>query len=163
MCRQQDQLKLSLCNSFSRIFLYRMPHLSLRWLHSQRNCQSLERLVGLNGLWSRDCPLGLMPIISGHAGNLWSISYQVQNMQVAAICLSGAGGAFKGSFLQGLHCHFSDLVVHGQSFGHTPGPRHHHQGICINASLLCLIVQLKIVVGNAGHPLVTYGIQLCYC
>ena len=37
----------------------------------------------------RVCPLGLMPIISGHAGNLQSFSYQVQDVQVTAICLSG--------------------------------------------------------------------------
>ena len=36
-------------DSFDRIFLYRMPHLNLRWLHSRRNCQSLGGSVSLNG------------------------------------------------------------------------------------------------------------------
>ena len=39
----------------------------------------------------RVCPLGLMPIICGHAGNLWTITVWVQDMQIAAVHLSGAG------------------------------------------------------------------------
>ena len=73
-----------------------------------------------------------MPIISGHAGNLQSIFYWVQDMQVAAIHLSGAGGAFAGSFLQGLHCCHSDSVMCAQVLGMHLGQDTLNQGIHIN-------------------------------
>ena len=110
----------------------------------------------------RVCPLGLMPIISGHAGDLWNVSYWVQDMQVAALHLNGAGRAFGGGFLQSSYCCCSDLVVYAQSFWHTPRQRHPGQGVHINVSLPWPIVQLKIVDGKVSHPSVTHGIQLCH-
>ena len=88
-------------------------------------------------------PLGLMPIMSDHMGNLQRISYWVQDVQFTAICLSGAGGVFEDGFLQGSHCHCNDLVVCAHCFGHTSRPRHPQQSICINVSLPCPIVQLR--------------------
>ena len=43
----------------------------------------------------RVLPLGLMPIISGHADNLQTILYQVQDAQVAALCLKGLAGPLR--------------------------------------------------------------------
>ena len=40
-------------------------------------------------------------------------------------------------------------------------PGHHQQGICINVSLPCSIVQLKIIIGKAFHQVMTCSIQLC--
>ena len=172
---QQDKLKLDPCDSFGRIFLCRMPHLSLRWLCSQRNCWSSGRLVCFSGHWlrvpflhphnheaqNRVCPLGLVPIISDHTGDLWSVSYQVQDMQVTAICFSGSGWAFEASLLQGLYWHCSDSVVCAQSIGHTSRSRHPQQGICIHVSLPCPVVQFKTVTGKANPPSVTHSVQLC--
>ena len=73
-------------------FYNRMPYLSLRWLHSQRSCQSSGLdWQSLSEHWPRSSPassqshetqdrvclLGLMPIISGHAGDLQTIPYRV--------------------------------------------------------------------------------------
>ena len=106
----------------------------------------------------RVCPLGLTPIVSSHASNLWAISYWVQDGKVTAICLNGAGGAFKGGLLQGLHSHCGDSVVCAQSLWHAAGPRHPQQGILIDVSILSPVVQLEIIVGKAGHPSITHGI-----
>ena len=57
------------------------------------------------------CPLGLMPIVSSHTSNLWTISYQIQDIQVTAVCLNGAGEALEASLLHGSHCCGSDSVV----------------------------------------------------
>ena len=57
------------------------------------------------------CPLGLAPVISGHASDLWTIPNWVQDMQITAICFNGAHGALEGGLLHSLHCHYSDLEV----------------------------------------------------
>ena len=111
----------------------------------------------------RVCQLGLMPIISGHVGNLQTIPYWVQDVQVTAVYLNRAHRAFKGSLLHGSHHHYSDLVVCVQSIKHTSGPGHPWQGICIIVSLPSSIVQLKVIIGKAGHPAMTHSIQLCHC
>ena len=40
-------------DSLGSIFLYRMLHLRLRWLHFQRNCQSSGGAVSLSWCWPR--------------------------------------------------------------------------------------------------------------
>ena len=69
----------------------------------------------------QDLPFWPDANLSSHAGDLQAISYQVQDMQVAAIHLSRAGGACEGSFLQGSYCHCSDLMVCAWSLGMHPG------------------------------------------
>ena len=59
----------------------------------------------------RVCSLGLVPIISGHAGNPWTVPYWVQDVQVTPLWLSGAYWAFKGGLLHCLHNYCSDLVL----------------------------------------------------
>ena len=84
-------------------------------------------------------------------------------MQITAICFDGAHGAFQGSFLHSSHCHCSDLQVSDQGVGCAPWPGHPLQGIHIDIGLPCPIVQLKVVIGQAGHPSVTHSIQLGHC
>ena len=107
------------------------------------------------------CLLGLMLITGGHAGNLWTIPYQVQYAQVVAVCLNEACRTFEGGLLHGSHHHCCDPVVCVQSIGNISGPGHPLQGICINVSLPCSTVQLKVIIGKAGHPAMTHIIQLC--
>ena len=70
--------------------------------------------------------------------------------------------ALVGGLWHGIHCYSSNFVVGSQSVGHTAGPGHPQQGICINVCLIHSIVQLKIVDGKAGHPAMTHCIQLCH-
>ena len=42
------------------------------------------------------CPLSLLPIAGGHAGDLQTVFYQVQDAQVAAVCLNRTHGSLKG-------------------------------------------------------------------
>ena len=164
-------------DSLGRVFLYRMPHLSLRWLCSQRSCQSSGRYVGLSWHWPRVpscsiiitrlkdqiCPLSLLPVIYGHASDLQTVLDRVQDAQITAICFDGTHEAYEGSLLHGSHGHCSDLEVSGQGIGHPPGPGHPQQGIGIDIGFPCPIIQLKIVVGQAAHPSVTCSIQLAHC
>ena len=50
------------------MFLYRMPCLSLRWLHCQRSCWSSGGSVGLNGHWPR-VPSCILTITWPRAGS----------------------------------------------------------------------------------------------
>ena len=58
--------------SFGRVFLYRMPYLSLRWLHSWRNCQSSGGLVSFNGLWPRVPSVSLQSQGPGPGSACWA-------------------------------------------------------------------------------------------
>ena len=40
-----------------------------------------------------------MSVFYGHAGDLLTVLYGVQDVQIAAVCLYGAYGAFEGSLL----------------------------------------------------------------
>ena len=58
------------CNrTLGRVFLYRMPHLSLRWLHSQMYCQSSRGSVCLSWHWPRvlSCNLAITRLKTGSA------------------------------------------------------------------------------------------------
>ena len=74
------------------------------------------------------CPLGLLPIISGHRGDLQTVPYQV-----AAVCLNSTHRALEGGLLHGSHHCYGDSVVCAQYIGHTsiwaraPWTRHLHQ------------------------------------
>ena len=57
------------------------------------------------------CPLGLVPVIYGHASDLLTIPYWVQDVQIAAICFNGAHRVLEGGLLHGLHCHCNDQRV----------------------------------------------------
>ena len=135
---QQDQLKLGLLGFFGWDFLYRMPYPSLRWLCSQRKCQSAGELVSFNGLCPR-VPSGILAFIrprtrsaywtcdnhlwSCRWPDLWTIPYWVQDMQVAVVCLNGADRTFKDRLLYSSHYHCSDLVMYAWTVGHTSRPR----------------------------------------
>ena len=104
MCGQQDQLKLGFLGVLGQEFSVQnaSPQLELiafstgtgrawaGWL--VYTCSVLGSNPCNHEAQDRVCPLGLMTIISSHAGNLRAVSYWVQDMQVAAICLTGAGG-----------------------------------------------------------------------
>ena len=47
--------------------------------------------------------------------------------------------------------------------GMHPPPGHPQKGICINISLPCPIIQLKVVICQTGNPSVTHSIQLGCC
>ena len=106
------------------------------------------------------CPLGLVPVTYGHANDPWTIPYWVQDAQIAAICFNGACEALTGGLLHGSYSCCTDLEVGVWDIGDAPWPGHPLQGICINISLPCPIIQLKVVTGQAGHPSVTHSIQL---
>ena len=57
------------------------------------------------------CPLGLAPVIYGHASDLQTIPYWVQDTQIGAICFNGAWGALMGGLLHGLNHHCNDPEV----------------------------------------------------
>ena len=80
-------------------------------------------------------------------------------MQIAAICFGGAHAALDGSLLHGSHCHCSDLEVGAQGIRHALWLGHPFQGIHIDIHLPCPVVQLKVVLGQAGQPLMTHCIQ----
>ena len=79
---------------------------------------------------------------------------------MAAIGFGWAHRAFESGLLHSSDCHCSDLDLGVWRIRHAPWPGHSQQGIHINIGLLCPIIQLKIVVGQAGHQLVTCSIQL---
>ena len=107
--------------------------------------------------------LSMLPIVGGYAGNLQTIPYGVQDMQVVGVCLKRTHGVLEGDLLHGLqHC-CNDSVVCAQSIGHTLGPGHPQQGILSNVGLPCSIIQLKTIIGKAGHPTMAHDIQLCCC
>ena len=86
-------------DSLGRTFLYKMPHFSLKWLCSQRNCKSLGWVGWL--VWAlaqgpflhphnhltqdRACQLVLLPINSSYTGVLQTVLHWVQDMQAAAM------------------------------------------------------------------------------
>ena len=55
--------------------------------------------------------LGLVPFIYGHASDLCTVPYCVQDAQIATIHFNGACGALKDGFLHSSYCCCSDLKV----------------------------------------------------
>ena len=76
-------------DSFGRTFLYRMLHLRVRWWCSQRSFQSLGGSVSLYRHRPK-VPFSKSP------DPRQTVLYHVQDMQVTAVCLSGAHGALEG-------------------------------------------------------------------
>ena len=81
-------------------------------------------------------------------------------MQITALCFNGAHGSLDSGLLHGSHCHCSDLEVGVKGIRHAPQPAHPQQGICINISPCCPIIQSKVVICQTSHPPVTHSIQL---
>ena len=109
-------------DSFGRIFLHRMSHLSLRWLHLQRNCWSSGGLVSLSLHWPRlpSYSLAITRPKAGSTSQAWCLSSMV--MQVT--CRPSPTGSRT--------CR-SQLYAWGW-------PGHPQQGICIDISLSCPII-----------------------
>ena len=160
-------------DSLGRVFLYRMPCLSLRWLCSHRYCHSLGGSVCLSWHWLRVpscsltmtrlktmiCSLNLMPVIYGQASDLQTVLYWFQDMQITAMGFDWACRAFKSSLLHSSYCCCSDLDVGVKYPTCTPArtlsTEHPHQywsSMPYNTT--------ENVVGQAGHPLVTCSIHL---
>ena len=45
----------------------------------------------------------------------------------------------------------------------TVSAMHTWQGICVDIGLPTLLIQLKVVIGQAGYPMVTCSVQLGHC
>ena len=69
-------------DSLGRVILYRMPQLSLRWLHSQRNCQSSGGSVGLSWHMPRVpyCSLLITRLKTGSGHWAWCQSSMVKQV-----------------------------------------------------------------------------------
>ena len=113
----KDPLKLGFLGVFGQEFsIQNVPPKPESGCILEGTGRGSDVLVGLHGLWPRvpSCILAVMglrtgsalwvwlPIISSYAGNLQAIPYQIQDVQVPAICLNRSGEAFEGGFLQGL-------------------------------------------------------------
>ena len=102
-----------------------------------------------------------MPVLYGHTGNLLTVLDCIQDVQIAAGDLYGAYWPLKGSLLYSLHCCGCDLIgAVPELSGLHPGQDIHQQGICINIGFSGLIVQLEIVICQAGDPAMAGCIQL---
>ena len=98
-----------------------------------------------------------MSVLQGHTGDLLTVLDCVQNMQITTVGLNGTCRAFEGSLL---HCCSCDLEMSTWVVRHASWPGHPWQGVCIYVCLSCLVVQPKVVVGQAGNPAMTGCIQL---
>ena len=116
-----------------------MPCLSLRWLHSLRNCHSSEDQLSWVGIGSEFHPVALQwqdsrpdlhtkPAAShlSHASDLHTVLYWIQDAQIIAIGFNWVHGAFKSGLLYGPYCCHSDLDVCVCSIRHTPFTGHPH-------------------------------------
>ena len=128
-------------DSFGWDFLNRMPHLSLKWLHSQKNCQSSGGSVSLSWHWPRVPSCNALSITRIKTrSDCWAWHQSSMVIQVTCMDLSLTasrthrfllyalmglmGPSMSGNLLYGLHCHCSDLEVSAQGIRHAPWPGH---------------------------------------
>ena len=107
------------------------------------------------------CSLSLTPVIYGHASDL--LDCPPLNLGCANHCYrlqSGSQKPSRATFCMTDTAAAVTLMWVSQSIWHAPQPGHSQQGIHIDIGLPFPIIQLKIVVGQAGHPSVTCSIQL---
>ena len=76
-------------------FLKELPELG--WVSQFKCILAQGPILHLHNHKAQDrvCSLGVMPIISGHAGNLQTIPYWVKDEQVIVLCLNRTHRAFR--------------------------------------------------------------------
>ena len=165
-------------DSFGRVFLYRMLQHQFEVVTLVKELSEFRRdQIGLSWHWPRApfCSLTITGPKTRSAHWAWHQSSMV--MQVTCrLCPTGSRMHRLHSYMfqwgscrtpQGQAPCMADTAVTAVAWRWVSEVSDMHpsqdtlqQGICINISLPCPIIQLKVVIGQTGYPWVTCSIQL---